>query len=188
MGIGEALTEATFNLVSIVTTTGYASTDYLLWGTFPVALFFLVTLLGGCTGSTSGGIKTFRLVLLWKVFSRQIRALRFPDGAFPIRVGDRPVSEAVALSALAFVVLYLSTMLVITAAVCFTGLDLVTSLSGVAQALGNVGPGLGPIIGPAGNFSSLPDAAKWLLAAAMIVGRLEIGAAFVVLAPAFWRV
>ena len=188
MGLGEALTQATFNLVSIISTCGYASTDYLQWGTFPTVIIFVATLLGGCTGSTAGGIKTFRLVLAWKAISSIISELRFPDGVFPMRILDRRISSDVALSGLTFIVLYLVTLLGFTIAVGLTGVDLVTSFSGVAECMANVGPGIGNIIGPAGNFASLPSASKWLLAASMIVGRLEIGAAYVVFLPSFWRV
>ena len=185
--LATAVTHSVFNVVSIITTTGYASTDYLLWGTFPIAMMFVVTLLGGCTGSTAGGIKMFRLVVYWKIFSRLLVDLRFPDGVFPVRCGDRPITNEVMLSTLAFLTLFLATLLGATLALSLTGLDLTTSLSGAATALCNVGPGLGGIIGPSGNFSSLPDTSKWILAMAMIVGRLEIGAAYVVFLPAFWR-
>ena len=186
--LGTAITHVVFNVVSIITTTGYASTDYLLWGTFPIAMIFVVTLLGGCTGSTAGGIKMFRLVVYWKIFARLLVDLRFPDGVFPVRCGDRPITNEVMLSTLAFLTLFLATLLGVTLALSLTGLDLVTSLSGAATALCNVGPGLGDIVGPSGNFASLPDFSKWILALAMIVGRLEIGAAYVVFLPSFWRV
>jgi trk system potassium uptake protein TrkH len=187
-GLGTALTHAVFNVVSIITTTGYASSDYLQWGTFPFAMFFAVTLLGGCTGSTSGGIKTFRLIVGWKIIARLINKLRFPDGVFPIRCGERIIDNAVQHSLLAFFTLFLTTLLGVAFALSLTGLDVTTSLSGAATALSNVGPGLGDIIGPSGNFSSLPAPSKWILALAMIVGRLEIGAAYVVFLPAFWRI
>jgi trk system potassium uptake protein TrkH len=151
-------------------------------------MFFAVTLLGGCTGSTSGGIKTFRLIVGWKIIARLINKLRFPDGVFPIRCGERIIDNAVQHSLLAFFTLFLTTLLGVAFALSLTGLDVTTSLSGAATALSNVGPGLGDIIGPSGNFSSLPAPSKWILALAMIVGRLEIGAAYVVFLPAFWRV
>ncbi len=188
MGLGKALTQATFNLVSIISTCGYASTDYLLWGTFPVAIIVVATLFGGCTGSTAGGIKIFRLVLAWKAVSSIIKEMRFPDGVFPMRIGGRRISDDVALSGLTFIVLYIVTLLAFTVAVGLTGVDLATSFSGVAECMANVGPGIGKIIGPAGNFASLPSASKWLFAASMIIGRLELGAAYVLLMPSFWRV
>ncbi len=187
MGLPGAVTHTVFNVISIITTTGYASTNYLLWGTFPIAMIFVVTLLGGCTGSTAGGIKMFRLVVGWKIITRLIIDLRFPDGVFPIRCGDRPIDNEVMLSTMAFLIMFLATLLGATLALSLTGLDLTTSLSGAATALCNVGPGLGDIIGPSGNFASLPAPSKWVLALAMIVGRLEIGAAYVVFLPAFWR-
>jgi len=186
-GLADALTHAVFNVTSIITTTGYASQDYTLWGTFPIAMMFVVTLLGGCTGSTAGGIKMFRLIVGWKIITRLVVDLRFPDGVFPIRCGDRPIDNEVMVSTMAFLILFLATLLGATVLLSFTGLDLVTSLSGAATALCNVGPGLGHIIGPSGNFSSLSPQAKWILSLSMILGRLEIGAAYVVFLPSFWR-
>ncbi len=187
-GLPDAVTHAVFNVISIITTTGYASTDYTLWGTFPIALMFVVTLLGGCTGSTAGGIKMFRLIVGWKIIARLVTDLRFPDGVFPIRCGDRPINNEVMVSTMAFLIMFLATLLGATVLLSLTGLDITTSLSGAATALCNVGPGLGHVIGPSGNFSSLSPVGKWILALAMIVGRLEIGAAYVVFMPSFWRV
>lgn len=182
-----ALHHATFNIVSVVSTTGFASMDYMQWGTFPVAMFFMLTVVGGCTGSTSGGIKVFRLQILFYTAHAQIKRLIQPHGVFVARYNGKPISEEIAASVMTFIVLFGLSFTVLSIALSLYGLDFLTCVSSAAQALANVGPGLGDVVGPAGNFSSLPDGAKWLLSVAMIVGRLELFTVLVLLAPAFWR-
>ncbi len=184
---GEALRAAAFNVVSVVTTTGYASADYNTWGTFAAVAFLFLTFAGGCTGSTSGGIKQFRYIVLYEQAVVQLRRLMQPSGVFLPRFNDRPISETVAVAVLAFFFLFALCTVALTAALALCGLDLVTSLTGAATALNNVGPGLGPVIGPVGNFAPLPDAAKWLLAFGMLLGRLELFTLLVLLLPSFWR-
>lgn len=184
---GEALTEAAFNVVSVVTTTGFASTDYTLWGAFVVAVFLLLTVVGGCAGSTSGAIKIYRFQIAWMTVRRQLVRLSSPLEVTPMRYGGRRVGEDVAAAAFAFIAVFAVVIAIGTVGLAFLGLDLVTALSASATAVTNVGPGLGPIVGPAGNFQPLPDAAKWLLSFAMIFGRLEIFPFLVLLDPHFWR-
>lgn len=183
----EALRLAAFNVMSVVTTTGFASADYQTWGNFALGAFLVLTFVGGCSGSTSGGVKIYRFQIL-----RRLAAAHFSQMASPSRVSvviyhDRRVEPDVGFSILAFLGALLLTLFVLTAALGWMGLDLVTAFTGAATCLTNVGPGLGPVIGPAGNFASLPDAAKALLAVAMILGRLEFFAFFVLLTPAYWR-
>src|SRR3546814_603954 len=140
-----------------------------------MALLFI----GGCTGSTTGGIKVFRFCVLGSVAHRQILHLIHPHRTLPPTYNGKPISDEVVRSVLSFFAFYIGGYALLSIALTALGLDFVTSLSGAAQALGNVGPGLGPIIGPAGNFAPLPDAAKWLLSFAMLLGRLEIGRAHV---------
>ena len=182
-----AIRDALFNVTSIITGTGYASADYQLWGAFPVTLFFFAGLIGGCAGSTCCSIKVFRYQLLFASIHAQIRRIHMPDGVFSLRYDGRPVADDVLSSVMAFFVVFLLTLGIVAVLLGMTGLDMVTSLSGAATALANVGPGLGPTIGPAGNFSSLPDAAKWLLSIAMWIGRLEILAVMAILSLNFWR-
>jgi trk system potassium uptake protein TrkH len=182
-----ALRHAAFNVVSIMTTTGYASADYYQWGPFPVMLFFLLTFVGGCSGSTAGGIKIFRFMILFEVGRSHVRHTLIPSGMFVPKFNRKQITEAVTQSVLAFVFLYVAIVVTIAAGLALVGLDLVTSLTGAATAVGNVGPGLGEIIGPAGNFSSLPDAAKWLLSIGMLLGRLEILTVLVLFSRTFWR-
>jgi trk system potassium uptake protein TrkH len=183
----EALRQAIFSTVSVVTTTGFASADYSTWGAFPlVALFFLMAV-GGCTGSTSGGIKIFRFIVLFAVARAQIVRLIRPHAVFVPMFNERPLPEAAAISVMAFVFLFGLCFVVVAVALSVVGLDFITATSGALTALANVGPGLGPEIGPAGNFSGLPDSAKWLLSFTMLLGRLELFTLLILLSPGFWR-
>jgi trk system potassium uptake protein len=182
-----ALRSSTFNIVSIVTTTGFASEDYSLWGTLPVTLFMILLFVGGCTGSTAGAMKIFRFCILGSFAKWQIRSLMHQHRVLLPTYNGIPVTDEIVRSVISFVVLYILAFVLFGLAVSAFGIDILTAYSGVAQAMGNVGPGLGPIIGPAGNFASLPDGAKWLLAAAMMMGRLELLTALVLFTPTFWR-
>jgi len=184
---GPALRLAAFNVVSIATTTGYASADYYLWGSFAVAAFYFLTFMGGCTGSTAGAIKVFRFQVLYIVASQQLARLMVPHRVTVPRIQGKEITESIAISVLTFFFFYATTFAVIALALALFGLDMETALSGSATAVGNVGPGLGPVIGPAGNFSSLPDGAKWVLSAGMLLGRLEFVTVFVLFTRAFWR-
>jgi trk system potassium uptake protein TrkH len=178
---------AAFNIVSVITTTGYATTDYTLWGSFPIALFFFITYLGGCAGSTSGGIKMLRINIAVQALSRHMKMLVYPNGVFTPIYQGKPVTNDVVNAVMAFLFMYILINVLITMGLAMTGLDLVTSVTAAATAIANVGPGLGPIIGPAGNFSSLSDPAKWMLCAGMLLGRLEVMTMLVIITPAFWR-
>jgi trk system potassium uptake protein TrkH len=186
-GFLRALRRAAFNIVSIVTTTGYANEDYMAWGPFAVACFLLFTVIGGCTGSTSGGIKIYRFEVLWLICLQQLQGLISPNSVQPLSYNGRRLPGEVLSSVLAFLFVYGASVILLTVALAAFGLDLVTALSGAATALGNVGPGLGPVIGPAGNFYSLPDGAKLLLAAGMLLGRLELFTILVLFQRSFWK-
>jgi trk system potassium uptake protein TrkH len=185
--IMEAVRSTAFNVVSVATTTGFATEDYTLWGSLPVAAFMALYFIGGCTGSTSGSMKVFRFCVLGAVALWQIRLLVHPHRMRPPTYNGKPVSEDVVRSVLSFFAFYIFCFAVLSVAVSAFDVDLVTSLSGVAQAMANTGPGLGPIIGPAGNFVPLHDGAKWLLSLAMLLGRLELLTVLVMLSPVFWR-
>ena len=179
--------EGIFNVTSIISGTGYASVDYQLWGPVPVVLFFFIGLIGGCAGSTSCSIKIFRYQLLFASISTQVRRLYAPHGVFEPRYEGRPVAEEILSSVMAFFALFFVTLVIVAILLALTGLDVITAVSGAATALGNIGPGLGPEIGPAGNFAGLNDTAKWILSAAMLIGRLELMAVFVLFTATFWR-
>ncbi|HEX9792113.1 MAG TPA: TrkH family potassium uptake protein [Kiloniellales bacterium] len=176
-----------FNVISIVTTTGFVSTDYQSWGPLSAGVFFLLAFVGGCTGSTAGGIKVFRFQVLWIVGQAQLRQLLQPHRMTPATYGGRILPDDIAPSVLAFLFVFVGSAAFLSLGLTAFGLDLVTSLSGAVQALSNVGPGLGPIIGPAGNYATLPDGAKWLLSAGMLLGRLELFTIIILFQPAFWR-
>lgn len=182
-----AFRHAAFNVVSVVTTTGYASADYTLWGNAIIGVFFGLTFVGGCTGSTSGGIKIFRFEVLVIMLKAHFMRLLYPHGVFPRYYGDRKLDDEVVGSVVAFFAVFFLTYSLLTIGLMGFGLDFLTSASGAATAVANVGPGLGHIIGPAGNFGSLPDGAKWLLSLGMLLGRLELFTVLILFIPRFWR-
>jgi len=182
-----AFRHAAFNVVSVVTTTGYATADYGLWGNAVVGLFFGLTFVGGCTGSTSGGIKIFRFEVMAVMLRAHFLHLLYPRGVFPRTYDGRLLSDDVVGSVVAFFTVFFLCYSVCTVVLMALGLDFLTSASGAATALANVGPGLGEVIGPAGNFEPLPNAAKWLLSFAMLLGRLELFTVLVLFVPRFWR-
>ncbi len=183
-----AFREGVFNVASIVTGTGYASTDYQSWGHFPVVAFFFLGLIGGCAGSTTCSVKVFRYQILFSAIIAQIRRIHSPHGIFTTRFEGRPVSTEVLSSVMSFLVIFVVSIGVTSVALGMTGLDFVTSLSGAATAIANIGPGLGEIIGPVGNFASLNDTAKWILSVGMLVGRLELVVVYAMFTIGFWRV
>jgi trk system potassium uptake protein TrkH len=185
--IVDAIRVSVFNIVSVVTTTGYATTDYNAWGSFAIVAFFLLTFVGGCSGSTAGGLKAFRFDMLAKAIDIYVRRLLFPHGTFVATYNRRPVTDDVFAGVLMFMGVYLLTVAAVSAGLALMGLDALTSISGAATAVGNVGPGLGDQIGPAGNFAALPDGAKWLLSFAMLLGRLELFSVLALFAPRFWK-
>lgn len=185
--VSQSVTLATFNLVSVLTTTGFASADYTLWGNFAIVVFFFATFLGGCSGSTSGGVKTFRIQLCLTLIREQVARAIHPRATLPRAYNGVTVSDEILTSLVAFLFVMVISLTIMTLLLSMTGLDLITSLTGSATALANVGPGLGPVIGPAGNFASLPDMAKWVLCGGMIMGRLEFLTIIVLFSPAFWR-
>ncbi len=183
----DALRTAAFNVTSIVTTTGYVSSDYTEWGAFAVGLFFLLMFVGGCSGSTSGGIKIYRLQVAGLLTRSHFVHLMSPNRVVTLMYNGRRLPADVPFSVVAFLAIYMSTVGIFTVVLSAMGLDLVTAVSAAAQAVGNVGPGLGELVGPAGNYSALPIAAKWVLSFAMLLGRLELFTVLVLFRVEFWR-
>lgn len=175
------------NVTSVVTTTGFALGDYTTWGSFAVLLFFYLTFVGGCSGSTSGGLKIFRFQVAYVLLRANLQQLVHPRAVIKQQYNNHNLDEEIVRSLITFSFFFTITIGVIALGLTLLGLDWVTALTGAATAVCNVGPGLGPIIGPAGNFSSLPDAAKWLLTIGMLLGRLEILTVLVLVTRAFWR-
>lgn len=176
-----------FNIISVITTTGYATTDYSLWGPFAVMFFFFITYIGGCAGSTAGGLKIMRISIISKAVDRQLKLLLYPNSQIPLRYQGNVIEAPLVGAVLGFSALYVMSNVLLTLALSLTGLDFTTAISGAATAIANVGPGLGHIIGPAGNFSTLPDSAKWLLSLGMLVGRLEILTMLVLFTSYYWH-
>ena len=185
--VEEAILHSAFNVISIVTTTGFASADYMKWGAFPIAVIFFLSFIGGCTGSTTGGIKIMRFQIMGQVISRHLKKLATPNAVMPLRYENHTIGDDVAFSVMVFLFTFLLCVTGLTMALGFTGLDLITSVTGATAALTNVGPGLGEVIGPAGNYIAFPDPAKWLMSLGMLMGRLEIFTVVVLLTPHFWR-
>ena len=176
-----------FNVVSVITGTGYSTEDYSAWGPFAVSVLFFLMFVGGCAGSTTCGIKIFRFQVLYATAKNQMYRLLQPHGVFIPYYNRRPIPETVTESVMGFFFLYALAFAVIAMGLGLLGLDFLTAASGAATAISNVGPGLGPRIGPAGTFATLPDAAKWLLSFGMLLGRLELFTVLVLLVPSFWR-
>ncbi|RLQ89471.1 TrkH family potassium uptake protein [Notoacmeibacter ruber] len=183
----DALTHSAFTFVSVVTTTGYATEDYGNWGPFALLLVFGAMWLGGCSGSTAGGIKTYRLIILWQSFVNNLKQLLFQRIVAPIRYGDRVVTSQMEKGVILFIASYVCIWLILSIALAATGLDILTSLTGALTAISNVGPGLGTLIGPSGNFHTLSDTSLSILIVGMILGRLEIATVLMLLMPLFWR-
>lgn len=182
-----AIRYGTFTVVSIASTTGFTTTDFGTWGSFAIMFLFLLMFVGGCTGSTAGGIKIFRYQILFKAAKRQIFQLRRPNGVFVPLYNHQKLRERDFMSVLAFFALYIFCYAVLALSLSFCGLDMISSLSGSATILGNVGPGLGPQIGFSGDYGALPEAVKWILMFGMLLGRLELLTLLILLTPSFWK-
>ena len=191
LGNGEdpllALRYSSFNVISIMTGTGYATAGFDNWGNFAIPVFFFIMFIGGCAGSTTCGIKIFRFQVLYAAAKTQFQNLAQPHGVFIPYYNHRPIPEEVIGSVLSFFFVFFFTYTLLAIALAFLGLDFITSVSAAASAISNVGPGLGPVVGPGGNYANLPAAAKWILSIGMLLGRLELFTVMVLFTRAFWR-
>ena len=187
LSFGTALRQGAFNATSVMTGTGYTTAEYDRWGSFAPAVFFVIMFIGGCAGSTTCGIKIFRFQILFAAAGVQLKRLVEPHGVFIAYYNRKPISSDVVESVMAFSLVYAASFALLTIILSVLGLDFLTAASGAATAISNVGPGLGDTIGPSGNFATLPDAAKWVLSAGMLFGRLEFFTLLVMLSPGFWR-
>ena len=181
-----SLRSISFNVISILTGTGYVTQNFDNWGSFPLIYFLILMFIGGCAGSTACGIKIFRVQILYLFLKNQLKKIIYPRGIFIIKYDNNNVNEKFMASIIAFIYLYIIIFFIITAMLSLSGLDFTTSISGAATSISNVGPGLGELIGPNGNFSQLPDFSKWILSFGMILGRLELFAILVLFLPSFW--
>lgn len=181
------LAESAFNVISIMTGTGYSIGDFEAWGSFATPTFLMLMFVGGCAGSTTCSIKIFRFQVLFAASLAQIRRLARPHRVAPARYAGKTLTTETINSVMAFFFLYITCFVILAIALGLTGLDGLTAISGAASAISNVGPGLGPVIGPTGNYAGLPNEAKWLLAGGMLAGRLELFTVLILLMPRFWR-
>ena len=178
---------SSFNVISILSGTGYVTDDFGLWGKFSLIFFLLLMFIGGCAGSTACGIKIFRLQMLLIFLKNQIKKLVSPNSVIIIKYNNQKISDSFINSVIIFIFTFLFIFLIIAMLLSISGLDLITSISGAASSISNVGPGLGDIIGPNGNYRGIPDLSKWILSAGMLLGRLELFAVLVLFFPSFWR-
>ncbi|WP_425098611.1 TrkH family potassium uptake protein [Tropicibacter sp. S64] len=183
----QAFRESLFNITSIISGTGYASVDYMQWGPFLIMMFFFIGLIGGCAGSTACSVKIFRYQLLFASVKVQLKRIYSPHGVFTPQFQGMPVTDEVLSSVMSFFVFFVVSLGLLTVGLSLTGMDFISSVSGAATAIGNIGPGLGDQIGPAGNFAEVNDTAKWMLSFAMLTGRLEVLAVFTLFSIRFWR-
>jgi trk system potassium uptake protein len=186
-GFEDAFRLAAFNVVSVVTTTGFATTDYNLWGNVAIGIFFGLAFVGGCTGSTAGGIKIFRFEVMSILLRGYLRQLIYPRGVFQRVYAGRLLPDEVLVSVVVFFAVFFICYSGLTILLMALDLDFLTSASAAVSTLANVGPGLGPTIGPVGTYATLPDSAKWLLSFGMLMGRLELFTVLVLIFPQFWR-
>jgi len=183
----EKIRISSFNVISILSGTGYVTDDFGLWGKFSLIFFLFLMFIGGCAGSTACGIKIFRLQMLLIFLKNQVKKLIYPNSVIITKYNNHKISDDFMRSIIIFIFSFLFIFLIIAMLLSISGLDFVTSISGAASSISNVGPGLGEIIGPDGNYKSLPDLSKWILATGMLLGRLELFAVLVLFFPSFWR-
>ena len=178
---------SSFNVISILSGTGYVTDDFGLWGKFSLIFFLLLMFIGGCAGSTACGIKIFRLQMLLIFLKNQIKKILSPNSVIISKYNNQEISDNFINSVIIFIFSFLFIFLLIAMLLSISGLDFITSISGAASSISNVGPGLGEIIGPNGNYKNIPDLSKWILSAGMLLGRLELFAVLVLFFPSFWR-
>ena len=178
---------SSFNVISILSGTGYVTDDFGLWGKFSLIFFLFLMFIGGCAGSTACGIKIFRLQMLLIFLKNQIKRLISPNSVIITKYNNQKISDNFINSVIIFIFTFLFIFLIIAMLLSISGLDFITSISGAASSISNVGPGLGDIIGPNGNYKDIPDISKWILSFGMLLGRLELFAVLVLFFPSFWR-
>ena len=186
LGLEQAFRDALFQVLSILTTTGFATADYMLWPPFVIVMIFLIMFIGGSAGSTGGGPKIIRVILLLKNSYFEFKRLIHPKAIIPVRLNKRAVDPKIIANVQAFLVVYVLVFVFGTMFMSFLGLDLDTSMGAVIACLGNIGPGIAGV-GPSNNFYAIPDAGKWFLSFAMLIGRLELFTVLVLFTPPFWK-
>ena len=183
----EKIRISSFNVISILSGTGYVTDDFGLWGKFSLIFFLFLMFVGGCAGSTACGIKIFRLQMLFLFLKNRIKKLIYPNSIAFIKYNDQKISDNFINSVIVFIFSFIFIFFIIAMLLSISGLDFITAISGAASSISNVGPGLGDVIGPDGNYKSIPEISKWILATGMLLGRLELFAVLVLFFPSFWR-
>ncbi len=178
---------SSFNVVSILSGTGYVTTDFSLWGKFSIIFFLFLMFIGGCAGSTTCGIKIFRMQMLFIFLGNQIKKVIYPNSVFIVKYNNQKISDDFITSVIVFIFSYLLLFMLLAMLLSLTGLDFLSAVSGAATSISNVGPGLGEMIGPNGNFKDISEISKWFLTFGMLLGRLELFAVLVLFFPSFWR-
>lgn len=184
--LSDSIRYGAFQTVSILTTTGFATADYEIWGTVPQIILFILMFIGGCSGSTGGGIKVIRVVALLKQAFNEMKYLLHPKGVFILKISGNAVKKDIIYAISGFFFLYIATALVVSLIIAVSGVDVLTSFTTSLTALGNIGPGFG-LVGPSENFAFFKDYVKWVLSFAMIAGRLEIYTFLIIFLPYFWK-
>ena len=186
IGLERSFRDSLFQVVSIITTTGFVSADYTAWAPFLTIMFFMFMFLGASAGSTAGGVKIVRHILLLKNGVLELKRQIHPAAIIPVRLNKKAVSQDITFNVLAFIMIYLTIFVISTVIMGLIGIDFTTALGSVATSLGNIGPGLGTV-GPVDNFSHMPGVAKWFLSFLMLLGRLELFTVLILLTPYFWK-
>jgi len=186
IGIEKAFRDSLFQVVSLMTTTGYVTADYLTWPIIAWVLLFVVMFFGGSAGSTGGGMKIVRIIIAMKNSIKEFKRLIHPHAVIPVRLNHKAIDDSILRNVLAFIVVYIMTFALGTVVMTFFGLDLDSSMGSVITTLGNIGPGIGTV-GPVENFYSIPDGGKWFLSFLMLIGRLELFTVLIIFTPVFWK-
>ena len=185
--IFQKIIKISFNTISIISGTGYVSENFESWGNYASVLFLILMFIGGCAGSTTGGVKIFRFQILFRGVRLQIKKLTQPHAVFLMKFNKKTVTENTYTSIISFFFIYILLFILSSVILSFLGLDFLTALSASASAISNVGPGVGEIIGPNGNYSGINEIGKWVLAFTMLIGRLEIFTILVLFSKNFWK-
>jgi trk system potassium uptake protein TrkH len=187
MSLAQSIRNGFFTAVSTITTTGFTTSSYESWGYFPQMVLLFTALIGGCSGSTTGGIKIFRVQILIKLAQAHLQSIRRPHGLFVPSFEGHKINSFLATSVFTFLMLYVTVLIILSCLLSIIGWDMMTSVSGAVAFLGNVGVGVGKIIGPSATFAQISDSAKYILMLGMILGRLEILTILILFMPSFWK-
>ena len=177
-----------FSLINILSTSGFTLVNFDTWSSVTTLIFAFAFLIGGCSGSTAGGIKIFRFQIIFSLLKSQIIKLLHPNSVHPVQYNGKRVQNDTLFAIITFIFCYLVSTFLLSVLLAISGMGALEALSSAATAIGNVGPGLGPVVGPSGNFANIPEAAKWLMSLGMLLGRLEITTILVLLFPSYWKI